>query len=149
VRIVSMEFRMPIPTLAREVMKPDPPRCTVHATLDEVAGLMVEHDCGAILVVDTADRPAGIITERDIVRRVVAKGKNPLAYAAATCLSRPVITVRGDVALDQVLALMTHHQIGQVVVVDGAGACAGMVSQDDISRRLSLSSPATGEKAAQ
>jgi CBS domain-containing protein len=144
-----MELRMPIPTLAREVMKPDPPRCTIHATLDEVAGLMVEHDCGAILVVDAADRPAGIITDRDIVRRVVAKGKNPLAYVAATCMSRPVVKVRGDVSLDQVLALMTRHQIGRIVVVDGAGSCAGMVSHADIAARASLLSPAEGEKAAE
>jgi CBS domain-containing protein len=137
---------MPIPTLAREAMNPDPPRCTVHATLDEVAGLMVEHDCGAILVVDTADRPAGIITDRDIVRRVVAKGKNPLAYVAATCMSRPVVTVRGDAPLDQVLALMTRHQIRRIVVVDGTGSCAGIVSHADVAGRAS--SPAEGEKAA-
>jgi CBS domain-containing protein len=139
---------MPIPTLAREVMDPDPPRCTVHATLDEVAGLMVEHDCGAILVVDTADRPAGIITERDIVRRVVAKGKNPLGYVAATCMSRPVVTVRGDASLDQVLALMGRHQIQQIVVVDGAGSCAGIVAHADVTGRASPASSAEAEKAA-
>jgi CBS domain-containing protein len=142
-----MEFRMPMPTLARDVMSPDPPRCTVHATLDEVAGVMVEHDCGAILVVDTADRPAGIITDRDIVRRVVAKGRNPLACAAATCMSRPVVTVRGDVSLDQVRALMMRHQIRRVVVVDEAGSCAGMVSHTDIAGG-SLSLSPEGERAA-
>jgi CBS domain-containing protein len=138
---------MTIPTFAREAMKPDPPRCTVHATLDEVAGLMVEHDCSAILVVDAADRPAGIITERDIVRRVVAQGRNPLAYAAATCMSRPVVTVHGDVTLDEVLASMTHHQIRRIVVVDEAGACLGMLLRDDLPSRVVT--PAEEERAAQ
>jgi CBS domain-containing protein len=93
---------------------------------------MVEHDRGEILVVDTADCPLGIITDRDIVRRVVAKGKNPLAYAAATCMSRPVITVHGDVPLDQILSLMTQHQTRGVIVVDESGACLGILTQAHI-----------------
>ena len=52
--------------LARDVMTPDPARCSVTATLDEVARLMVQHDCGEIPIVDGTDRPVGVITDRDI-----------------------------------------------------------------------------------
>jgi CBS domain-containing protein len=132
---------MSFPTQARDVMTPDPARCTPHATLDEVAGLMVAHDRGEILVVDAADRPVGIITDRDIIRRVVARGKNPLAYAAATCMSQPVVAVQGDAPLDEVRGMMTRHQIGRLVVVDEAGCCVGIVSQADTIGHASPVSP--------
>jgi CBS domain-containing protein len=124
---------MVIPLRARDVMTVDPARCTVHATLDEVAGLMIEHDRREIVVVDGADHPIGIITDRDIIRRVVAKGKNPLAYAAVTCMSQPVVATGVDVLLDQVSQIMADHRIGRIVAVDDAGACAGIVLLADIS----------------
>ena len=48
--------------LARDVMTPDPACCSPNATLEEAARLMVENDCGEIPVVDTSDRPIGVIT---------------------------------------------------------------------------------------
>jgi CBS domain-containing protein len=138
------------PLLARDVMTPDPARCTIHATLDEVAGLMIGHDRGEILVVDAADRPVGIITDRDIVRRVVAKGKNPMAYAATMCMSRPVVTVRGAVSLDEVRSLMAHHQIRRIVVVDEAGCCAGIIAEAElVNRCASLSNMESADRVAQ
>ncbi len=65
--------------LARDVMTPDPTCCTPTTTLDQVAKLMAQNDCGEIPVVDTADQLIGVITDRDIVCRVVAEGKNPIS----------------------------------------------------------------------
>jgi CBS domain-containing protein len=127
---------MAIPTRARDVMTPDPARCTVHATLDEVAGLMIGHNRHEILVVNAADQPVGIITERDIVRRVVAKGKNPLAYASVTCMSQPVVTTGPDATLDRVSQLMSDHRIRRIVVVDEAGCCAGILSHEELQAPL-------------
>ena len=64
--------------LARDVMTPNPVCCTPATTLDQVAQLMADNDCGEIPVIDTAERPIGVITDRDIVCRVVAEGKNPM-----------------------------------------------------------------------
>ena len=69
-----------IPVCARDVMTPDPAVCPADATVDQVAKLMAHDDCRAIVVIDLAERPHGIVTDRDIIRRVVAEGRNPLAY---------------------------------------------------------------------
>ena len=69
-------------TLARDVMTTAPSCCTATATLDQVAKLMVQNDCGEIPVVDRGERLVGVITDRDIVCRVVADGKNPMAHTA-------------------------------------------------------------------
>ena len=65
---------------AREVMTPDPACCTPTTTLDLVAKMMIQTDCGEIPVLDVNDRVIGVVTDRDIVCRVVAEGKNPMAY---------------------------------------------------------------------
>lgn len=118
--------------LARDVMTPDPVRCTPNTTLDQVAKLMVQNDCGEIPVVDATDQPIGVVTDRDIVCRVVAAGKNPLAYTAENCMSQPVVTVPEDAPLDEVVATMEKHQIRRVPVVDEDGCCAGIISQADV-----------------
>lgn len=61
-------------------MTEDPACCTPNTTLDQVAKLMIQNDCGEIPVVDVNDRPVGVVTDRDIVCRVVAAGKNPIAW---------------------------------------------------------------------
>lgn len=121
-----------MPRTARDVMTADPACCTPRTTLDQVAKMMVQNDCGEIPVVDVADRPIGVVTDRDIVCRVVAPGKNPIAYTAETCMSHPVVTVGQDDPLDRVVAVMEHHQIRRVPVTDERGCCAGIISQADI-----------------
>jgi CBS domain-containing protein len=114
-------------------MTPDPACCSPHTTLDEVAKMMARNDCGEIPVIDTADQIVGVVTDRDIVCRVVAQGKNPGAYTAETCMSGPVVTVRADASLDDVVATMEKHQIRRVPVVDEKEACIGIIAQADVS----------------
>jgi CBS domain-containing protein len=118
--------------LAREIMTENPACCTPDTPLDEVAKLMLEHDCGEIPVIDLAEQPIGVVTDRDIVCRVVAEGKNPMAYPAGTCMSQPVATVPMDAPLDDVVATMEVHQVRRVPVVDDHGRCVGMISQADL-----------------
>lgn len=132
-----------MPKTARDVMTLDPACCTPHTTLDEVAKLMVQNNCGEIPVVDVADHPIGVITDRDIVCRAVADGKNPMAYAVDTYMSQPVVTVRADDSLDDVLSTMERHQIRRVPVVDERGCCTGIISQADVARAEPL--PEVGE----
>lgn len=119
--------------LARDVMTPDPACCSPNTTLDDVAKLMVQQNCGEIPVVDTTDQLIGVVTDRDIVCRVVAEGKNPIAYTAETCMSDPVITVRDDQPIEEVVATMEKHQIRRVPVVDARDVCVGIISQADVS----------------
>jgi len=118
--------------LARDVMTPDPACCTPNTTLDEVAKLMAQNDCGEIPVVDVGDTVVGVVTDRDIVCRVVAEGKNPIAYTAETCMSQPVVTVRSDAPIDEVVSTMEKHQIRRVPVVDDRECCVGIISQADV-----------------
>jgi CBS domain-containing protein len=117
---------------AQDMMTPDPACCTTTTTLDQVAKMMIQNDCGEIPVVDTNDCIVGVVTDRDIVCRVVAEGKNPLAYTAETCMSQPVVTVNEDAQLDEIVATMEKHQIRRVPVVDGRGICIGIISQADV-----------------
>ena len=121
-----------MPKLARDVMTPDPACCSPHTTLDQVAKMMVQNDCGEIPVVDASDQPIGVVTDRDIVCRVVAQGKNPIGYTAETCMSQPVVTVPEDASLDEVVSTMEKHQIRRVPVVDERGCCAGIIAQADV-----------------
>jgi CBS domain-containing protein len=129
--------------LAKEIMTPAPQCCSGETLLNEVANLMVEADCGEIPVVDASNRLIGVITDRDIVCRVVAKGKNPSAVTAAECMTEPVVVVKEDTALADVLSVMEENQIRRVPVVDESGRCCGIISQADIA--LCAPEPETGE----
>src|SRR5215510_1638009 len=117
---------------ARDVMTPDPACCSPGTTLDQVAKMMVQNNCGEIPVLDTNDQPIGVVTDRDIVCRVVAHGKNPTAYTADSCMSQPVVTVGASDSLGDVVSTMEKHQIRRVPVVDERGCCAGIISQADL-----------------
>ena len=118
--------------LARDVMTSNPACCTPETPLEQVAKLMIQHDCGEIPVIDSAEQVVGVVTDRDIVCRTVAQGKNPLAYTAEICMSDPVITVPEETPIAEVFATMEKHQIRRVPVVDEEGRCAGMISQSDV-----------------
>jgi CBS domain-containing protein len=94
--------------------------------------MMVQYDCGEIPVLDVTDRPIGVVTDRDIVCRMVAEGKNPLAYPAETCMSESVVTMRVDAPIAEVVSTMERHQVRRLPVVDERGCCVGIISQADV-----------------
>ena len=118
--------------LARDVMTAAPACCTLNMTLDQVAKMMIQNDCGGIPVVDASDQLIGFITDRDIVCRVVAESKNPMGHTAEQYMSQPVVTVPADAPLGDVVSTMEKHQIRRVPVVDAGGRCAGIIAQADI-----------------
>lgn len=116
---------------AKDLMTPDPQCCTAETPLNEVANLMVECDCGEIPVVE-GSKLIGVVTDRDIVCRVVAKGKNPAAMTAKDAMTEPVISVTEDATLEEVLAKMEDNQIRRLPVVDATGCICGIISQADV-----------------
>ena len=94
---------------------------------------MVEADCGEIPVTDASNRLIGVITDRDIVCRVVAKGKNPSAVTAGECMTEPVVVVNEDTKLEDV-----HGGDGREPDPPRArssmrsGCCCGIISQADV-----------------
>ena len=121
-----------MPQLARDVMTVNPACCKPDTPLDKVARLMVQHDCGEIPVTDADEQVVGVVTDRDIVCRIVAEGKNPMDHSAETCMSDLVVTVTTNTALAEVIATMEKHKVRRVPVVDDRGCCVGMISQADV-----------------
>jgi len=121
-----------MPKRARDVMTPDPACCSPHTSIDQVAKMMIQNNCGEIPIVDAANRPLGVVTDRDIVCRIVAEGKNPLGYTAEQAMTTPAVTLGTDVSIDDVILTMEDHQIRRVLVVDDGGACAGIIAQADL-----------------
>ncbi len=118
----------------KEVMTSDPASCAPDTTLPEVAKMMVDKDCGEIPVLENKI-PVGVITDRDIVCRLIAKNINPLESTAADCMSTPVVTVTPDISLEECSRIMQEKRIRRVPVVDEKGACCGIVALADIARQ--------------
>jgi CBS domain-containing protein len=123
----------------REIMTANPYCCTADTSLEEVAQAMVEHDCGEIPIVrSSSDKTlVGVVTDRDIVCRLVAQGTNPVGETAEAAMTSPVISVRETTPLEECTRLMEEHQIRRVPVVNGGGMCCGIVSQADIATHAS------------
>jgi CBS domain-containing protein len=121
----------------KDIMTGSPCFCTPGTSLEQVARLLTQHDCGAIPVVDDEGfpRPVGIVTDRDIVCRVVAAGEDPSLLTAGDCMSSPVVSVTPVTRLDVCCEVMERNKVRRVVVVDEDGFCCGIVSQADIARR--------------
>jgi len=75
------------------------------------------------------------------VCRVVAEGKNPIAYTAETCMSQPAVTVHSDAPIDEVVSTMEKHQIRRVPVVDERDCCVGIISQADLLNKAEKREP--------
>lgn len=128
----------------KDIMTTDPACCSANTGLQEVAQKMLENDCGCVPVVDgDGKKPIGIVTDRDIALRAVAIGKNPLDLTAGDVMTKKVVSVSPDVSLEDCCGLMEGHQLRRIAVVDGNGACCGIVSQADIAAN------AAGRKTAE
>jgi CBS domain-containing protein len=121
----------------KDVMTADPACCTSETTLQDVAQMMIEYDCGEIPVTknEKTKVPIGVITDRDIVCRTVALGLNPLDLTVADCMSKPCVTVTPDMSLEECSRILEENKIRRVPVVDADGSCCGIVSLADIALR--------------
>ena len=122
----------------KDIMTSNPACTTPDTTLEEVARMMIENDCGEIPIVENMANflPIGVITDRDIVCRTIGKGLNPLAMTAGECMTTPPITVMPDDSLEKCLQAMEDEQIRRVPVVDASGMCVGIVALADVARNV-------------
>ena len=129
----------------KQVMTANPACCISETALQEVAQMMVDHDCGEIPVVESKEtkRPIGVVTDRDIVCRTVARGLNPLDLTAGDCMSKPCITVTPDMSVEECRRILEENKIRRVPVVDAGGRCCGIVALADIA--LQTEKTAAGE----
>ena len=120
----------------REIMTNDPAVCPPMAKLEDVAKLMVEKNCGAVPIVnDILERkPVGIITDRDIACRMVAKAADPSNVRAKDIMTPHPIVLGPDLTVEDCINAMEKFSIRRILVVDPMGSCIGIVAQADIAR---------------
>ena len=128
------------------VMTANPACCGRETSLQQVAKMMAENDCGMIPVVDQQGMPVGTITDRDIAVRAVAKGGDMDSCCAGDYMSAPVRTVSQDSTLADCCAAMESAQLRRMPVVDAQGRLVGVVAQADIAHN---SNPSTTAEVVQ
>ena len=121
--------------LIKDMMTKAPACCKPSDTLDQVAKLMRDRDCGEIPVCD-GTKIVGVITDRDITIRAVASGKTPMAVPVSEVMTHNVSTIREDEKLDKALALMEDELVRRLPVVDETGKIVGIVSQADLVAKI-------------
>ena len=118
-------------TKVHEVMT-DRPRCVTPETpVSEAAQLMKSDDVGSLPILD-GEQLAGMVTDRDIVIRAIADGKDPRGMPVREIASRELVTVRADDDLSDALKLMASQQVRRLPVVDDDNRLVGIVAQADI-----------------
>lgn len=97
-----------------------------------VAMRMRNERVGTLVVLDDHKQPMGIVTDRDLVVRVMAAGKDPHSCTVGEVMSRSPKVLRDDAPIEDALAQMSESGIRRMVVVDDQHRLAGIVSLDDV-----------------
>ncbi|MBL1098427.1 CBS domain-containing protein [Streptomyces coffeae] len=122
-------------TTAREIMHVGATCIQENETLEAAARTMNELDVGVLPICGPDDRLHGIITDRDIVVKCLAKGKDPKTMPAGQLEQGKPITIDADADAGQVLRTMEEHKIRRLPVIDNH-RLVGMISEADLARRL-------------
>ena len=108
-------------------------------TAHEAAKLMAEHHVGNLVVMDEAGgrtMPVGIVTDRDIVRNVLAEDLDPWVFTLGDLVARELVTVTEDQGVFECMQQMRINGIRRMPVVDRHGALVGIISFDDLIQLL-------------
>jgi CBS domain-containing protein len=114
----------------REAMTASVSSVSPSQSLADAAEVMKGEDVGSVPVVEQG-RLAGIVTDRDIVTRAVAEGRNPQAVKVEEIASHDLVTVEPERDLNEALALMARHKVRRLPVLE-EGRLVGMLAQADI-----------------
>lgn len=117
----------------REVMTSNPRTVEANRPVTEAARLMRDEDVGIAPVVE-GDRLVGAVTDRDIVLRVVAEGKDSQSTTVSEIASSDLVTVDPQQSLDEALRLMADNQVRRLPVVEEDGTLVGILAQADVAR---------------
>lgn len=121
---------------AQELMT-SPADCLNEAdSITQAASALARADVGSMPVTGDADQLVGLLTDRDIVVRVLAEGRDVEETTVGDVMTSDMVTVSPDANNEQVLAALSDNQIRRVPVVSN-GKVVGMISQADVARDLS------------
>lgn len=131
-------FREVTPEKCRDIMTKDPVCCLPTDTAAHAARLMRKHDIGILPVVENrrSKKITGIVTDRDLALRVVAKGYDPAATVIEAVMSKPAIQCSPDDAYEKALDLMEQHRIKRVMITDNSKRVVGVIAESDVALRV-------------
>jgi CBS domain-containing protein len=117
-------------------------------TIAEVARTMREQDIGDVVVADGPSL-AGMVTDRDLVVRAVAEGKDPEATTVGEVMTRELVTVRPEDTIQQAALLMRDRAVRRLLVCDDDQGLVGVVSIGDLAERIDPDSVLGGISSAE
>jgi CBS domain-containing protein len=117
----------------REVMSSNPCAIEADKPVAYAAKMMKQEDVGLAPIVE-GDRLVGTLTDRDIVIRVVAEGKDPQTVTVREVASTRPVTIDPQQDLDEALGLMARNQVRRLPVVEQDGRLVGVLAQADVAR---------------
>jgi CBS domain-containing protein len=121
---------------AREIMTADPVCVRSSDSVLDAAMRMAELDIGSLPICGEDNKLKGLITDRDIVVKVIAEAKDPRAVHVGELAQGEAITVGADDSAEEILATMRQHQVRRLLVTDGHDL-VGIVALADVARTLS------------
>jgi len=121
---------------ARDIMSPECTCLGENDTILDAAKRLAELDVGAMPICGEDDRLKGMITDRDIVVKVLAEGKDPSSTRVGDLATQDeVVTIGADDSIDEALRTMTDHKVRRLPVIDGH-ECVGILSQADLATNI-------------
>ena len=117
-------------------MTPDPVCCSQSDSARKAAELMRDQDIGPVPVIDPQSRLVGIVTDRDLVLNVLAKGLDADSTKVSDAMTRDPVSCKEDDALEDALEKMSSYQIRRLPVVNAQDRIVGIIAQADIATRI-------------
>jgi CBS domain-containing protein len=118
-------------TKVRDVMTKHVVSLQVETTLDKAAAIMRDQGIGDVVVAD-GDRVVGLVTDRDVVVRAVADGREPASTTLGSIVSRDLVAVRPDDTAQEAALLMRDRAVRRVLVLDDERGLVGILSIGDL-----------------
>jgi len=125
--------------LLKEFCTTEVASCSRETTVAEAAQIMLRKHVGDVVVVDDPDddfSPVGLVTDRDIVIKVLGKGLDPRKTTVAEIMQTPLVSASEEEDTSVAIERMRNHGVRRLPVTRGHGKLAGIVSLDDLLRRL-------------
>jgi CBS domain-containing protein len=122
----------------RDIMTEDVVTATPEDTVSEAARLMKTEDIGPVLIVDNQQSKTlvGIVTDRDLVLKVIAEGRDPQTTRVGDVMSKKLVTCYADDGVEAAMKSMAQFQLRRIPVVEQNMRLVGIISQADIATRV-------------
>jgi CBS domain-containing protein len=121
-----------------EVMTKNPTCCLPSDTVAKAAQLMKRENIGSIPVIENEQtrKLVGIVTDRDLVLKIVAEGRESKSTTVEAVMTHKVVTCRAEDDLQKALDAMSEHQLRRIPVVDANHNIVGIIAQADVATRV-------------